>query len=368
FEKAATLRDQFFAIKNLYEKGFLFFEEYKDCDVFYLEEKWGIFFGLKITVRNGIVFGKEKFQFDPIEPWEDNLLKELTTFEKELTEDVVGTIWIKASFENEEPPKEIFANFNYLADNLTVKPIPKEILEFIEKNRTFERINLNLKALIEEYEKVFMDDFPQRVEVFDISTLQGEGTVGSCIVWERGSFLKNEYRRYRVKSVSGINDYASMEEVLTRRFKKIKKGEVKPPNLVLVDGGLGQLNIAKKVRDSFSLTFRVFSIAKKEEIVYTDEGEVIETKKYPHLFRFFTFLRDEAHRFALSFNRKVRSQKMLKSIFDDIKGLGPKRKEILEKFYKDLRELALATPDELAKLGIPKKVAVEVIERIRKLF
>jgi excinuclease ABC subunit C len=204
--------------------------------------------------------------------------------------------------------------------------------------------------------------------VFDISTLQGTGTVGSCVVWEKGRFVKDDYRRYKVKTVKGVNDYASMEEVLTRRFRRIKSGEVKKPDLVLIDGGIGQLNVAIKVRDTFGLDFRVFSIAKKEEIIYTDDGEVVETKKYPHLFRFFTNLRDEAHRFAVTFNRKVRSKLMVKSVFDGIKGLGVKRKKILEKFYPDIRELAEASVDELVKIGIPKKVAEEILERVKNLI
>ena len=137
---------------------------------------------------------------------------------------------------------------------------------------------------------------------------------------------------------------------------------------MLIDGGLGQLNVALRVRDILGLDFRIFSIAKKEEIVYTDDGEVVETKKYPHLFRFFTSLRDEAHRFALFYNRKVRTKEMVKSPLDGIKGLGVKRRKLIEKFYPDLEELSAATPEELAKIGIPLKVAREVIEKARKIF
>jgi len=366
FERAAILRDQLIAIKNIYERGSIFFEDHPNCDVFYLEKRNGLFLGVKLTVRNGIIYGKETFQFDPIDPWDENLLLEVFTYGvNEINEDVVGTIWIEGTYENEEPPEEILTNFRYMRNNIPVKEIPEEILQFVRKNRTVGRVNLNLENLKSEYESVFLDTFPERVEVFDISTLQGTGTVGSCVVWEKGRFVKDDYRRYKVKTVKGVNDYASMEEVLTRRFRRIKNGEVKKPDLVLIDGGIGQLNVAIKVRDTFGLDFRVFSIAKKEEIIYTDDGEVVETKRYPYLFRFFTNLRDEAHRFAVTFNRKVRNKLMVKSVFDGIKGLGVKRKKILEKFYPDIRELAEASVDELVKIGIPRKVAEEVLERIR---
>ena len=366
FERAAILRDQLIAIKNIYERGSIFFEDHPNCDVFYLEKRNGLFLGVKLTVRNGIIYGKETFQFDPIDPWDENLLLEVFTYGvNEINEDVVGTIWIEGTYGNEEPPEEILTNFRYMRNNIPVKEIPEEILQFVRKNRTVGRVNLNLENLKSEYESVFLDTFPERVEVFDISTLQGTGTVGSCVVWEKGRFVKDDYRRYKVKTVKGVNDYASMEEVLTRRFRRIKNGEVKKPDLVLIDGGIGQLNVAIKVRDTFGLDFRVFSIAKKEEIIYTDDGEVVETKRYPYLFRFFTNLRDEAHRFAVTFNRKVRNKLMVKSVFDGIKGLGVKRKKILEKFYPDIRELAEASVDELVKIGIPRKVAEEVLERIR---
>ena len=368
FERAAILRDQLIAIKNVYEKSLVFFEEHRNCDVFYLEEKNGLFYGVKLTVRNGIVYGKETFNFDPIDPWDEGVLKELFEFGiSQLTEDVVGTIWLKNTYEVGERPEEILANFKSLDPRFKTEPIPEEILSLVKKNRTFKVVNVNLAGLREEYEKVFLDSFPRRVEAFDVSTLQGSGTVASCIVWEDGRFVKDDYRRYRVKSVEGVNDYASMEEVLTRRFRRIKNGEVKKPDLVLVDGGVGQLNVAVKVRDAFGLDFRVFSIAKKEETIFTDEGEVVETKGYPHLYRFFTALRDEAHRFALAFNRKVRDKQMLRSVFDGIKGLGVKRRKLLEKFYPDPRELSRATPEELVRIGIPRRVAEEVIERAKKL-
>ena len=369
FEKAAALRDQLLAVKEVYSRSSLLFDSYPNCDIFYLEERNGLFNGVKLTVRNGIIYGKETFSFDPVDPWEEKLLEELFTYGKtEIDESVVGTIWLKNTYRDGELPEKILTNFTPLETSIKTEPIPEELLPLVKRNREAVKVRYDLKELKEEYEKVFYDQFPERVETFDISTLQGEATVGSCIVWENGKFVKDDYRRYRVKTVKGVNDYAAMEEVLTRRFKKIRNGEVKRPDLVLIDGGIGQLNVAIRVRDSLGLDFRVFSIAKKEELVFTDDGEVIETKKYLHLFRFFTSLRDEAHRFALSYNRQVRTKEMLKSPLDGIKGLGVKRRKLIEKFYPDLRELSAATPEELAKIGIPLKVAKEVVERAKEIF
>ncbi len=369
FERAAALRDQLLSVKEVYSRSSLLFDSYPNCDIFYLEERNGLFNGVKLTVRNGIIYGKETFSFDPVDPWEEKLLEELFTYGKaRIDESVVGTIWLKNTYRDGELPEKILTNFTPLETSIKTEPIPEELLPLVKRNRETVKVRYDLKELKEEYERVFYDQFPERVETFDISTLQGKATVGSCIVWENGKFVKDDYRRYRVKTVKGVNDYAAMEEVLTRRFKKIKNREVKKPDLVLIDGGIGQLNVAIRVRDSLGLDFRVFSIAKREELVFTDDGEVVETKKYPHLFRFFTSLRDEAHRFALSYNKKVRAKEMLKSPLDGIKGLGVKRRKLIEKFYPDLRELSAATPEELAKIGIPLKVAKEVVERAKEIF
>ncbi|WP_457567265.1 excinuclease ABC subunit UvrC [Desulfurobacterium sp.] len=370
FERAAFLRDQFVAIKNLYEKYAVFMDEYRDCDVFYLEEKGGFFEGIHIVVRHGVVTGRENFSFDPFEPWDTETVRELFST-RSAGVDVVGSIWIKNYFEKRKTPPLVFANFVPVGLPFSVKPIPEEMLKVVLQNRKKREklyINIDYDALASEYESVFLDSFPERVEVFDVSTLQGEATVASCVVWEKGRFVKDDYRRYRIKTVVGVDDYASMEEVLTRRFRSIKSGKVKMPSLVLIDGGQGQLNVAVKIRELFGLPFRVFSIAKREEIIYTDEGEVVETRGYPHLFRFFTVLRDEAHRFAITYNRHLRSKKLKKSVFDGIKGLGVKRRRIVEKFYPDIKELAAVTVDELRQIGIPEPVARRLIERVKQVY
>ncbi len=369
FERAALLRDQLIAIKDIYDKNSILFDKHPNCDVFYVEKKNGLFHGIKLIIRNGIVFGKERFLFDPIDPWEENILKEVLHLQSaELNEDVVGTIWLRNTYQQLKKPEKVFTNFKSLDPKIKVERIPEEILCLVKRNREEVKVSLKLSELKREFETCFLETFPNRVEVFDISTLQGTGTVGACIVWELGKFVKDDYRKYRVKSIRGINDYGAMEEVLTRRFRRIKNGEAKRPDLVLVDGGIGQLNVAIRVRDSMKLDFRIFSIAKKEEIVFTDEGEVVETKKYPHLYRFFTSLRDEAHRFAITFNRQVREKLMIKSAFDGIRGLGIKRKKLLEKFYPDPKELTNVTVEELRRIGIPANVAEQVIEKAKKLF
>ncbi len=241
--------------------------------------------------------------------------------------------------------------------------IPDEVKRFLERNLGEE---INLSALKQAFEKTFGFALPYRIEGFDISTLQGNYTVGSCVVWENGKMNKREYRRFKVKTVRGVDDYASMREVLYRRFRRYKEME-NPPELVLIDGGKGQLKQGLIVKDALGLdNLRIFSLAKKEEVIYTDDGKEFHLYEYPLLLRLFTQIRDEAHRFAISYNRKLREKEGLKSVLDNIKGVGKKRKEILYRTYKTVENIASAPEEELVKLGIPKKIAQSIKEYLSK--
>lgn len=176
---------------------------------------------------------------------------------------------------------------------------------------------------------------------------------------------KREYRRYRVKTVDKIDDYASLREVLSRRFAKYKDMENRP-ELVLIDGGKGQLSVGVEVKKKLGLDWlRVFSIAKREEIVYTDDGAQIKLYENQTLLKLFTSIRDEAHRFAIMYNRKLREKESLKSILDKIEGVGEKRKELLYRTYKTLDNILKAPDEELLKLGIPLKVSQRIKSYLR---
>jgi len=234
--------------------------------------------------------------------------------------------------------------------------LPIEVENFVKRNISY----VDVSVIENEFKNVFGFTLPKRIEGFDISTLQGNFTVGSCVVWENGKMNKREYRRFKVKTVKGVDDYASMREVLYRRFKKYLQMD-NSPELVLIDGGKGQLKQGLIVKDALGLkNLRVFSLAKKEEIIYTDDGKEIHLYEHQPLLKLFTTIRDEAHRFAVSYNRKLREKESLKSVLDNIKGIGKKRKEILYRTYKTIENISQAPEEELVKLGIPRKVAQEI--------
>jgi len=183
--------------------------------------------------------------------------------------------------------------------------IDEGISKIIEENM---KKDIDYEVIVKTFKGVLGMEPPDIIEGFDISHFYGEETVGSCVVWEKGEMNKRRYRRYRIKSVKQIDDYSALREVLERRAGRILSGEEKKPDVWLIDGGKGQLNVGISVRDKYGLDIKVMSIAKQEEILFTDDGREINLREHPVLYSIFGFIRDEAHRFALFYNRKLRSK------------------------------------------------------------
>lgn len=352
FEKAATVRDQIKALETVIKKQDIVGLDIDEADVFYITET-DIYL---IVVRGFMVVGKEKLN---IQGRPDNTINFLIEY-YERGSFIPKNIIVNKSLEDEE----LFIRWLREFKNCDVElshSIPLKLNNFIERNIPV----VNLTQTKQIFSSVFGFELPYRIECFDISHLQGSFTVGSCVVWENGHMNKKEYRRYRVKTVDGVDDYASLREVLSRRFSKYSQME-NPPGLVVIDGGKGQLSVGLEVRDRLKLsTLRVFSIAKKEEIIYTDDGKEVRLFELPQLLKLFTTIRDEAHRFAVSYNRKLREKEGLKSILDNIEGIGEKRKEILYRTYKTLDNILRASDEELLKLGIPVKVSQRIKDYVK---
>ncbi|MGB9766569.1 MAG: excinuclease ABC subunit UvrC [Sulfurihydrogenibium sp.] len=348
FEKAAVVRDQIKAIETVIKKQEILGIPVEEADVFF-------FSGRKvylIVIRGSTIIGKEELRISNEEFEEGNEILILTSYYN--NNYIPERIILSKEIEDLENFKQWLLKSKGKDVIIDFKLLP-QVENFIKRNITF----TDLDSLKYQFEKTFGFKLPNRIECFDISHLQGSFTVGSCVVWENGFMNKKEYRRFRVKTVSQIDDYASLKEVLTRRFKRYLEME-NPPELVLIDGGKGQLSVGIEVRDKLKLNLRVFSIAKKEEILYTDDGKEIKLFENQELLKLFTKLRDEAHRFAITYNRKLREKEALKSVLDNIEGIGEKRKEILYRTYKTLDNIIKASDEELKKLGIPTNVAQRI--------
>lgn len=226
---------------------------------------------------------------------------------------------------------------------------------------------------VKELEKLLGLSGIVRMEAFDISNTSGFASVGSMIVYEKGKPKRNDYRKFRIKSVQGPDDYASMEEVLTRRFshglKEIENGDelgsfTTFPDLILMDGGRGQVNVALEVLDKLNLQIPVCGMVKDDShrtrgLYYNNVEIPIDT--HSEGFKLITRIQDEAHRFAIEFHRKLRSQGQVHSILDEIPGIGPTRRKALMKHYASIDEIKTASIEELQSLpSMNEKSAKEV--------
>ena len=342
FEKCALIRDQIRALEKLSLGQSVSGLPYQRADLFYrIGRLLGVF-----LIRSFKLVDKEVF---------------LLETEEELEETVIGFYY------SNPLPEVLLLNFElseevkrWLSERGKVEIVQKidQSLEELVKENLHHYMPPELWQ--EEFLKVLKIHPPRIIEGFDVSHFYGDYAVASCVVWEEGTMNKKRYRRYRIKTVNQIDDYASLEEVLSRRARRLKEGEETMPDLWLIDGGLGQLSVAIRVRDRFGLPIKVVSLAKEEEILLTEWGQRVRLKEHPILYRIFGQIRDEAHRFALSYNRKLRLKEGLKDILDRIKGIGEVKKKIIYNNFENLYELLKAEDRHLKKLGIDPSIKQEI--------
>jgi excinuclease ABC subunit C len=229
-----------------------------------------------------------------------------------------------------------------------------------------------LGALEELAEALGLPAPPMRIECYDISNIQGTNSVGSMVVFEEGRPRSGEYRRFRIKSVQGANDFASHQEVLTRRFRRALDGEEgsaeelrwRLPDLVVVDGGKGQVSAAREALDALGLVdMALVGIAKeREELFLPGRSDPVVLPANSQALYMVQRLRDEAHRFAITYHRKLRAKAQTRSVFDELPGVGPARKRALLRVFGSARQMRDATVEEIASVpGISRSLA----ERIR---
>jgi excinuclease ABC subunit C len=236
--------------------------------------------------------------------------------------------------------------------------------------------NARAKALRSLQDTLDLPEAPLRIEAFDISTLQGTNTVASMVVLEDGLPRRSDYRRFRIKTVEGQDDFASIEEAMRRRFTAYLREQRKPavqqakfrysPSLVLIDGGAGQVGRAFKVLSDLELDIPVAGLAKRMEEVYLPgQPEPIRIPRDEEALYLLQTVRDEAHRFAITYHRALRSKRMVDSILDEVEGIGPTRKNALLKRFGSLKRIRDASIEELAKT-LPEAVATDLHAILRR--
>jgi excinuclease ABC subunit C len=252
------------------------------------------------------------------------------------------------------------------------------ILDLVESNakhsfeQRFRVLKPTSKAIAEALESALgLPEPPERIESFDISHLQGTDTVASMVVWEKGRMKKGDYRKFIVRGEPGPggrarqenDDFASMHEVVTRRYKRLREEQKSMPSLILIDGGLGQLHAAAQALEALQIINQpMASIAKKEEILYVlgREQEPLVLERHSPVLHLIQQIRDETHRFAVTFHRQRRAARQTRTELLDIPGIGPRTSERLLQRYGSVANLKRATVEELSKT-VPRKSAEKIV-------
>jgi excinuclease ABC subunit C len=231
----------------------------------------------------------------------------------------------------------------------------------------FRVLQPGMKAIQEALQDALtLEELPRRIECFDISHIQGAETVASMVVWEDGAMKKSDYRKFQVKTVTGVDDFASMREVIHRRYKRLQEEKKPFPSLVLIDGGLGQLHAAYSALEEIGVTLQpLASIAKREEIIYVygQENEPVVLDRRSPVLHLMQKIRDESHRFAVTYHRKRRQMRDRDSELLSIPGVGPRTRQRLIEHFGSVRGIRQAAPDALTAV-----VNAATAEKIRRYF
>ena len=381
YEDAAMYRDQYNAIRRFKERQRKVAADFDDRDIFALARKDDIGVMTVLRVRNGRIFGREKIS-----------LQNLDEDESAVFSSVISRFYMDTDF----LPKEITVvtlpdGQDDLEEWLTEKKGSKVIIRQPQRGEKAKEVRLsyqNAKLLLGEWlinrkkrrelvpkmvnqleEDLQLKAPPRRIEAFDISHLGGTNTVASMVCFVDGKARKSEYRKFKIKTVVGIDDFAAMREVVHRRYLRVKKEKGSLPDLILIDGGKGQLSMAVSALRELGLDYiTIIGLAKRLEEVFVpgiSEPQSIH-KQSPGLI-LLRRIRDEAHRFAITFQRSKRKD-VLSSIFDDIEGMGPKRVQKLLQSYDSTKSIANTDLKDISeKTGIPEGIAKEVVKKAQSI-
>lgn len=386
FEKAAEYRDKIKAIQTIHEEQKIIQTDGKNQDIIGIAKGRTdaciqIFF-----IRNGKIIGREHFIFSNIENENKSeiigaFIKQFYSgeayipteiYSEEIFEDLETTeIWLSQkkgqNVHIKIPQKGIKNNLIKMVHLNALEILNKHVERHKSKRNNFES-NINLLQL-----KLEMKIELKRIEAYDISNTQGTHSVGGMVVFENGIKNQSEYRRFKIKSIEGPNDYGSMKELIYRRFKNyIDKTNnfSKLPDLIMVDGGKGQVNVALSVLKELDLNISVCGLVKDDKhrtrgIIYN--GREINLSSNSLELKFITRIQDEVHRFAINYHRSLRDKNMVKSELDEIEGIGPKRKSALFKEFESISKIKEQSIESLAEIeGMTKKSASSVYYYFRK--
>ena len=374
FERAAEYRDLIQSIGTLRTKQRVMAKDLQNRDVFgyYVDKGWmcvQVFF-----VRQGKLIERDVNLFPYYNDPDEDFLTYVGQFYQEKSHLVPNEILIPQDIDEEA--------VKALVDTKILKPQrgeKKQLVNLAIKNARVsleQKFNLLEKSVektqgaIENLGRLLQIPTPVRIESFDNSNIMGTSPVSAMVVFVNGKPSKKDYRKYKIKTVVGPDDYASMREIIRRRYGRVQRDGLTPPDLIVIDGGQGQVNIAKQViQEELGLDIPIAGLQKNDkhqthELLFGDPLEVVELSRKSQEYFLLQRIQDEVHRIAITFHRQLRSKNSFSSQLDGIEGLGPKRKQNLMKYFKSLTKIKEASVDEIVAVGIPRAVAEAVHQHL----
>ena len=370
FEKAAEYRDLIQSIGTLRTKQRVMAKDLQNRDVFgyYVDKGWmcvQVFF-----VRQGKLIERDVNLFPYYNDPDEDFLTYVGQFYQEKSHLKPNEILIPADIDEEA--------VRAMVDTKVLKPQRGEKKQLVNLATKNARVSLQQKfdlleksiektqGAIENLGQLLNIPTPVRIESFDNSNIMGTSPVSAMVVFVNGKPSKKDYRKYKIKTVVGPDDYASMREVIKRRYSRVIRDGLTPPDLIVIDGGQGQVNIAKEViQNQLGLDIPIAGLQKNDkhqthELLFGDPLQVVELSRNSQEFFLLQRIQDEVHRFAITFHRQLRSKNSFSSQLDGIEGLGPKRKQNLMKHFKSLTKIREASVDQIVEVGVPRAVAEAV--------
>lgn len=374
FERAAEYRDLLQAISTLRTKQRVMNQDMMDRDIFgyYVDKGWmcvQVFF-----VRQGKLIQRDVNMFPYYNDPEEDFLTYVGQFYRDSKHFVPKEVFIPQDID-EELVKAV-------VDTKVIKPQrgeKKQLVNLATKNarvslqQKFDLLEKDIRkthGAIENIGELLNIPKPVRIEAFDNSNIQGTSPVAGMVVFVNGKPSKKDYRKFKIKTVVGPDDYASMREVIYRRYSRVMKDGLTPPDLIIIDGGQGQVNVARDViENKLGLDIPIAGLQKNDkhqthELLFGDPLEVVELPRNSEEFFLLQRIQDEVHRFAITFHRQLRSKNSFSSKLDGIAGLGPKRKQLLMKHFKSLPNIQKADLEDIVNCGVPRSVAIAVKEKL----
>ena len=378
FEKAQAVKQQLLVLDKIKEKKITALNRFISADFISVKSN-GLFSAISVLfVRSGKSMGIKNYSAETFSGSDEEVLSEFILRFYDLGREIPDEILVEY-----EQSEAVIDKLRELSGKKTIVAVPekgvkKELLKMAKKNaddylstyvdKIIRKNQIKDMALIRLKDILNLSKTPKRIECFDISHISGVDKVGSMVVFTNGEPDKSEYRRFKIKTVEGNDDFASLQEVLKRRLLKLgtkEEEKFSKPDLIVIDGGKGQLSSVKEIFDQLKIeNIDLISLAEREEEIFTlYKRESIKLERSDQALKILIRLRDEAHRFAITFNRDLRTKRTLKSLLTEIDGIGKvKRNALIDKF-KDIAGLISASLEELMEVeGIGEKQAEKIKE------